>query len=159
MYIGISSLRGRLFLSGNECLRYKIEFPVFAECDDINSFYLGIAQSCEKFCRERLLSELQARQNRGERYSYEMGFRVTHSDSYEVSILFCVRLRLGRDILFERAFANNWGIDDQQMIPPRILAKKYGGKRRGVKKDAGVFLSRGKLKFIENHDITDILSK
>lgn len=142
MKIEFSIKRGRLYDGGNRILRYKICLPHVEGCDRINRLYKDIAERCEGFCRGQLLDELK---ERGGEYVYELTYVCTHDDGEALALLMRVRLISSGRVEREQVRAQTWSLCEQDMIPPRYVIKRYGGKgKRGFKKTE-VFLCDGKI--------------
>ena len=151
------SKKGRLYDGGNECLRYAVEIPRLEGCERINSFYEKIAEECELFCKEKLFEKLAGK--RSESGRYELSFFVTHNDGEAVSMAFCVSLRCGRENISERFFAMTWSLSDEQMLPPRILQRRFGEKKKKINSKNALFLKNGVLKSLENGEEINFLLK
>ena len=141
--------RGRLYDGGNERVRYRLEYPTGLGREGINSFCGKVAENCENYCKEELYT--QARES-GQKYLYELDILVTHSDERAVSLLVRARLSAGRQLICQRIRTVSWDVRTQLMIPPRMLARKYGERGRKIPKGAAVFLCEGRLESVDRAD-------
>ena len=155
----------KLYDRGNEALSYRIEIPRIEGLAAINEFYGSIAENCERYCNSTLFETVcEARRvEQGVRYSYRFVARVTHCADGLLSVLFCARLRDGRQTLSHYASAHTWDVTDQSLLPPRCICKRAQGRKvsKKLKKHEleGVFLCDGKIADIRSADVERILSE
>lgn len=134
--------KDRLYYGGNERVRYKIEYPVFDEYEEISAFFDKIAQNCVEYCKGELY--LQACRS-GEKCVYAFSARVTHWDGGAVSVLISVALTglLGERRQTVRALT--WDTATRLMMPPDIIIGRYGKKEAGELRKKEVFLRNGRV--------------
>ena len=132
----------RLYCGGNECLRYRLEYPLLEKYDKINAFLDKMIKNCEDYCRGKLYGI--ACQGK-DKYTYFFTARVTHTDTESISAVMVARLLCNGNERgsFEKAIT--WDVKTELMMPPNLICRRYG-KRGDVncrKKD--VFLKNGEV--------------
>ena len=116
---------GKLFYLGNAVLKYRIEF-FKTENGEINSFYDSVAQSCEKFCREKLFDTVK---EEGQIYVYDAKFEAASIENGILRVLTDVYLKRDGKFLFEKRDEKYWEIENGM-----ILKIKEDKKRKNFKK-------------------------
>lgn len=148
----------RLYHGGNECLRYRLEYPVFKKYRGINDFLDKTIKNCEEYCRGTLYD--RARQSK-DKYAYCVVVRITHQDGEAMSAVIGVRLlRDGQPIeRFVRAVT--WNTKTELMIPPELICRRYGKKGDAHYGKKDVFLKNGALTSVsfEEADFVEKIKK
>lgn len=158
MNIEYKSLSGRLCLEGNDILTYRIEFPCISELEEINTFYLSVAEQCQKYCVETLFPLLCEKYgDTRKKHTYRLVCRVTHCDEEFLSVGVYAFIRLGSQKIFENFHANTWELSDRCLFPPKMLCKRKlvskEFKRMKNGEFEGMLLNRGELCNIRDTDI------
>jgi hypothetical protein len=150
MKVELKVKRGRIYVGGNELLRYTVCVPITEGCERINRFYTEVGEKCECFC-EYDLKELCSL-----RSAYRLEFALTHKDDEVIAFLMRATLYSEGVKKEEYVRAHAWTVDTQKLISSRLLVKKYGDKAKKVKRSDGLFLHKGVIESLDKTDIDSI---
>ena len=132
----------RLYCGGNECLRYRLEYPLLEKYDKINAFLDKMIKNCEDYCKGELYGI--ARQGK-DKYTYFFTVRVTHRDTDAISAVMVARLLCNGDELGRFEKGTTWDTKTELMMPPKMLCRRYGKRGDSNYRKKDVLLKNGEL--------------
>ena len=132
---------GRCCSGGNLHLRYKIEYPIFEECERASERYRELAGRAEAFCLGEL-SRLAERE--GGEWRYRLFFAVAHCSAAVCSTVAVAELRGAGGERYTRILAINHDPTDGALIP-EDMAMRRGGVPRRARRGCSILLDREPL--------------